>query len=685
MSSTSARRASRSMSESKPSKHKNFMEIKFKKIRIRNFRGLVSFEANLEGRSVRISGANGLGKSSVADAITWVLFGKDSRRRTAFPIDPVDDEGRIIHNLDVSVELEMLIDRQPTTLRRRRQEKWVQKRGMTREQLDGHQTTCYIDGRPLPSSDFSSHVDTIVKEELFRALTTPDYFPSLPMDQQYRLLVKIVGTRTLAEIAAKDEEALKVVDELGQRSIDQYRQGLTYDLQRTRKELETIPVRLSEVQGFIEQVKAKGADGKTAQRHAKGIEEKLRQVTQEIDSMAGVVRAENARYNDQRAYIQQLRQQRAAIEDRIEKQNREARTLHQSLVCKAKEELEAAEERHTAAKTMLGLHERRLKDLEQQLTDFRSRWEEVERLSFSWNAEEAVCPTCGQPLPQDQADQKRVEAEMRFNERKMKQQDALDEEGKKLAASKQRLQDLSAAAREEMATAERLMPEARERLSKAEAEPIEQADYHDASDWQRLSSEIDQRMKELEQTTQAQEPPQLAALRTEEEGYRKELRLLQQTIDRSKQIDEYIRREKELQKQRTTLSGDIARMQTRLEAAERLQLMEANDLQKRVNDLFPSVRFRLSRELLNGREVGHCELSVDGVPYSGLSTSERINAGLELINALARHYNIVAPIVIDNAEAVNKVAPTLGQQILLEVSPAKKLNVEQITPSSLFE
>lgn len=661
------------------------MEIKFKKIRIRNFRGLVSFEANLEGRSVRISGANGLGKSSVADAITWVLFGKDSRRRTAFPIDPVDDEGRIIHNLDVSVELEMLIDGQPTTLRRRRQEKWVQKRGMTREQLDGHQTTCYIDGRPLPSSDFSSHVDTIVKEELFRALTTPDYFPSLPMDQQYRLLVKIVGTRSMAEIAAKDEEALKVVDELGQRSLDQYRQGLSYDLQRTRKELELIPVRFSEVQGFIEQVKAKGADGKTAQRHAKGIEEKLRQVTQEIDSMAGVVRAENARHNDQRAYIQQLRQQRDAIEDRIEKQNREARTLHQSLVCKAKEELEATEERHTAAKTMLGLHERRLKDLEQQLIDFRRRWEEVERLSFSWNAEEAVCPTCGQPLPQDQADQKRVEAEMRFNERKMQQQDALDEEGKKLAASKQRLQDLSAAAREEMATAERLMPEARERLSKAEAEPIEQADYHDAADWQRLSGEIDQRMKELEQTTQAQEPPQLAALRTEEQAYRKELRLLQQTIDRSKQIDEYVRREKELQKWRTTLSGDVARMQTRLEAAERLQLMEANDLQKRVNDLFPSVRFRLNRELLNGREVGHCELSVDGVPYSGLSTSERINAGLELINALARHYNIVAPIVIDNAEAVNKVAPTLGQQILLEVSPAKKLSVEQITPSSLFE
>lgn len=661
------------------------MEIKFKKIRIRNFRGLVNFEANLEGRSVRISGANGLGKSSVADAITWVLFGKDSRRRTAFPIDPVDDAGRIIHNLDVSVELEMLIDGQPTTLRRRRQEKWVQKRGMTTEQLDGHQTTCYIDGRPLPSSDFSSHVDTIVKEELFRALTTPDYFPSLPMDQQYRLLVKIVGTRTLAEIAAKDEETLKVVDELGQRSLDQYRQGLTYDLQRTRKELELIPVRLSEVQGFIEQVKAKGADGKTAQRHAKRIEEKLRQVTQEIDSMAGVVRAENARYNDQRAYIQQLRQQRAAIEDRVEKQNRETRTLHQSLVCKAKEELEATEERHTAAQTMLGLHERRLKDLEQQLTDFRSRWEEVERQSFSWNAEEAVCPTCGQPLPQDQAEQKRVETEMRFNERKMRQQDALDEEGKKLAASKQRLQDLSAAARQEMYEAERLTPEARERLSKAEAEPIEQADYHDASDWQRLTAEIDQRVKELEQTTQAQEPPQLAALRTEEQAYRKELRLLEQTIDRSKQIDEYVRREKELQKQRTTLSGDIARMQTRLEAAERLQLMEANDLQQRVNELFPSVRFRLSRELLNGREVGHCELSVDGVPYSGLSTSERINAGLELINALARHYNIVAPIVIDNAEAVNKVAPTLGQQILLEVSPAKKLNVEQIAPSSLFE
>lgn len=178
--------------------------------------------------------------------------------------------------------------------------------------------------------------------------------------------------------------------------------------------------------------------------------------------MAGVVRAENARYNDQRAYIQQLRQQRAAIEDRIEKQNREARTLHHSLLSKAKEELGALEERHTAAQTLLGLHERRLKDLEQQLEDFRRRWEEVERQQFSWNAEEAVCPTCGQRLPQDQADQKRVEAEMRFNERKMRQQDALDEEGKKLAASKQRLQDLSAAARQEIAETERLIPDARE-------------------------------------------------------------------------------------------------------------------------------------------------------------------------------------------------------------------------------
>lgn len=661
------------------------MEIKFKKIRIRNFRGLVSFEANLDGRSVRISGANGLGKSSVADAITWVLFGKDSRRRTAFPIDPVDEDGKVIHNLDVSVELEMLIDGQSTTLRRRRQEKWVQKRGMATEQLDGHQTTCYIDGRPLPASDFSSHVDTIVKEELFRALTTPDYFPSLPMDQQYRLLVKIVGTRTLAEIAAKDEEALRVVDELGQRTIDQYRQAVSYDLQRTRKELEIIPVRLSEVQGFIEQVKAKGADHVTARKQAKEVERKIDQTTQEIDSLAGVVRAENARYNEQRAHIQQLRQQLAAVEDRVEKANREARTLHHSLVSKAKEDVEVLEERHTAAATLLSCHERNQKNLEKQLEDFRRRWEETERLTFSWPVEESICPTCGQPLPQEQADKKRAEAEVRFNERKMQQQDALDQESERLAKAKKRLEDQTTAARQEIADTERMLPEARQRLQEAEAETVQQADFHDYPDWQRLDKEIAQRLQALEQMGQAQEPEELPRLREEEKRYRQQLRVLQETIDRGNQLREYELRQQELQGQRTTLSGEVARMQTRLEAAERLQLMEANDLQKRVNDLFPSVRFRLSRELLNGREVGHCELSVDGVPYSGLSTSERINAGLELINALARHYNIVAPIVIDNAEAVNKVAPTLGQQILLEVSPAKKLSVEQTTPSSLFE
>lgn len=661
------------------------MEIKFKKIKIRNFRGLVSFEASLDGHSVRISGANGLGKSSVADAITWVLFGKDSRRRTAFPIDPVDEEGRVIHNLDVSVELEMLVNGQTTTLRRRRQEKWVQKRGMSTEQLDGHQTTCYIDGRPLPAGDFASHVDTIVKEELFRALTTPDYFPSLSMDQQYRLLAKIVGTRTLTEIAAGDEAALQVADELGARTIDQYRQSLSYDLQRTRRELELIPVRLSEVQGFIEQVKAKGADHVTARKQAKEIEWKIDQTTQEIDSLAGVVRAENARYNERRAHIQQLRQQLAAVEDRVEKANREARTLHHSLVSKAKEDVEALEERHTAAATLLSCHERSKENLDRQLEDFRRRWEETERLSFSWPVEESICPTCGQPLPQDQADKKRAEAEARFNERKMQRQDALDHESDQLAKAKKRLEDQSTAARQEIADTERMLPEARQRLQEAEAETVHQTDYHDYPDWQRLDREISQRVKALEQMGKAQEPKELPLLREEEKRYRQQLSALQETIERGNQLREYELRQQELQAQRKDLSTQVARMQTRLEAAERLQLMEANDLQNRVNALFPSVRFHLSRELLNGREVGHCELSVDGVPYSGLSTSERINAGLELINALARHYDIIAPIVIDNAEAVNTVTSTLGQQILLEVSPAKKLHVEQIAPTSLFE
>jgi hypothetical protein len=45
----------------------------------------------------------------------------------------------------------------------------------------------------------------------------------------------------------------------------------------------------------------------------------------------------------------------------------------------------------------------------------------------------------------------------------------------------------------------------------------------------------------------------------------------------------------------------------------------------------------------------------------------RLNAGLDICEALCRFYKVSAPIVIDNAESNLNIYQTTGQQVRLEV------------------
>lgn len=78
---------------------------------------------------------------------------------------------------------------------------------------------------------------------------------------------------------------------------------------------------------------------------------------------------------------------------------------------------------------------------------------------------------------------------------------------------------------------------------------------------------------------------------------------------------------------------------------------------------------------LNGNVTPTCVMTMHGVPYPDLSNSEKINAGIDLINAMSRHNDTYAPITVDNAESVNDVLPSESQQILLIVSRDPQLTV----------
>ena len=83
----------------------------------------------------------------------------------------------------------------------------------------------------------------------------------------------------------------------------------------------------------------------------------------------------------------------------------------------------------------------------------------------------------------------------------------------------------------------------------------------------------------------------------------------------------------------------------------------------------------MCEQQINGGEVETCKATVDGVPYEDLNNAMKINAGLDIINAICKSLNLTAPIFCDNAEAVNELIETNSQVIRLVVSEDNELKI----------
>src|SRR5699024_2043599 len=149
-----------------------------------------------------------------------------------------------------------------------------------------------------------------------------------------------------------------------------------------------------------------------------------------------------------------------------------------------------------------------------------------------------------------------------------------------------------------------------------------------------------------------------------------DIQLSQRAIER---IDELESRQEQLAQEYNDL--EHATFLTEEFTKQKVKLMESS-----INDKFEITKFKLFNVLINEGVEDVCIALHNGVPYdSGLNNAARINVGLDIINALSKHYNFYTPIMIDNAESVTDVHETTSQQVQLEVSKKdKELTVEVI-------
>lgn len=222
-------------------------QIKLLSMHIQNFKGCKDRTIEF-GDKTRISGANATGKTTIFDAFTWLLFGKDSLGSSDFDIRPLDADGKMADRIEISVESKISVDGNEYELKKVQKQKWVEKRGAGTTGLQGNINEFEINGYPKRQKEFKDFIAGVIDEDIFTLITNPTAFNSLPWKKQRETLMKFIGTFSDVEIAETfGERYTKLIPELKIANTDDILKKYAKAKNTLNKDMVEIPARIDEI------------------------------------------------------------------------------------------------------------------------------------------------------------------------------------------------------------------------------------------------------------------------------------------------------------------------------------------------------------------------------------------------------------------------------------------------------
>lgn len=642
--------------------------IILKSITLLNFKGIRSLTVNFSDQENSIRGDNATGKTTIMDAFTFLLFGKDSSGRADFNIKTLDSSGSPIHNLDHEVSAVLLMNGETISLKKVYREKWTKPRGQKDQVFSGHETTYYYNEVPLAQKDYNIKIEQICPEKVFKLLTSPLYFPGTPWTEQRQTLIQCAGAVSDEDIVSQNPLYADLISGIqGVKTIEEYKREIAMKKKRIKDDLEQIPARIDEVHRSMPEAQ----DWSFIESEIRTSQESISKIEGEItDALKGVEGA-----NSGRIELQKQIGKSKAIRDNID---HEAITYVDNLKYEYDRNLRARSQHVRDFEEIIRLKENTIKGLSLEIESLKERrekkiaeWHKIneEVLTFS---QDAVCPTCGQDLPEGFLSEKKTEAENKFNENKSGRLSVNVSEGKKIAAA---IQD----AEKSITIAQEVISDTTLKLNELNAQVIKEPDYKaekavflQSKKYDSITSLIhsdENRLREMGEAAM----PDTSILQGKKREENLKLDSLKKELGKRDQISSGNNRI-------ATLKGDQQNLSQELADLEKVEYLIAGfnkakieAVESRINNIFRIVRFKMYNEQVNGGLAETCECIVDGVPYSDLNSAMKTNAGLDILSTLSEKFGVSAPIFLDNRESVNNILPVKGQIINLIVTKDKEL------------
>lgn len=656
--------------------------MKLLTLTLNNFQGIKKLTLDFgEGKNASIYGDNATGKTTVYNALTWLLFDKASTAAKNFTPKTKGPDGDL-HHLDHSSEATLQTDDgRIVTLKKTYKEIYKKKRGSATEEFSGHTVDYEVDGVPTKEKDYTATVLGFCGGDIEKSkmLTMPDYFPEqTAWDARRRILLEICGDISDDEIIAANDDLKELKDFLRMNgtaeqyyTTDEYKKVAAARRGEINKQLTEIPARIDEAEKAIPD---------TTGLNAEEIEQNIVSLQRKRDSLA----AEKAEAAAGGTAAATLRIKIAGIRTKLA----EGKATHKKAqndvnadidadILLAKREASEARRAAEDIRTDIELAEAKSKRLEATREQLLSDYHTVS--ATHWDEGQEICPTCHQHLPADQIEKMRGE----FNLRKSQKLEEINNRGK-TEASKTAIAELEAHIgnlRKKAEEADETRKAAEAKVETLVGKRIEPRAYETTEEYATLTAQIadlETKIKDEGKCTSEASAAVDAKIKAVDDAIRDERdKQMQLTMAENQH-----RRIAELEKQEKRLAGEFEELEKGLYLCDLFTKAKVAALTERINGKFKNVRFRLFQEQLNGGLKEDCEVMIprdDGtlVPYTFANNAARINAGLELINTLSEHWGVRMPAFIDNAESITHLIDTDTQTIKLVVSEAdKKLRLE---------
>lgn len=642
------------------------MNFKIKSISLKNFKGIIDKTFNFENCN-KVSGANGLGKSTIACSFYWVMSDCDETLKNNPPVFNINGQESA-----PTVTIIGNVDGKTITISR------TVKKTVKKAKRDGDSdsvsfsSTYEVNSVEYGLRDFKAKLEEYGFTDNFLALAHPDMFLSSKKDEMRKVLFNMAQTKSDYEVACVTPGAEDVAEQLKDYKFEEVAAMQNATIRKVKE--------VYGRDGEILRSRIEGLESAKVDLDWSGLELQKNSIKEQIEKNQDAQRIGNLILGELDGLRKKQMELQFELSDLLQKKENEKNlAIEKSLIeRKSKEdELNSVTKALRMAYDDLRTHDRMFEFMQKEVNKYVEKVERIKARAFDDSS--TVCPVCHRVFEPEKVEELKKHFE---DDKKSK----LEEANSALDSAKKDLENR----KPEMTLIEiriKQLENSKATLEKALSEPtnVPESTNDSTSAYQpeidRLNAEIDSVNKLMESKKSSM--PNMANLSSEELNLQGELRNCEIQLskaDTNNEIDEKITELRELQIKYEQDRANAERILYQLDLVKRQKNTMLTD---EINSHFKIVKWRLFDYAKNGE---YKDVVVPEVKGKGLGESLNhaliIRAKLDICVGLQNFYNEHYPIFIDNCESLDTQNQTLlgndTQIIRLCVSDDKELTFKEV-------